>query len=179
MGKPPKPLIKGVLRVSKPPFSMPRRFASILREVRRKEPWGRRLARNFVFRIWPRAVGEGISRAARPVSVSKGCLYVEVSDSSWLYELEFRKQDLLARINEHMEDSRVDEIRFRLSNEGIAFDYDDEEVDSAAFSRKATPISSGDEAAIEEAIADVGDEQLQRAAEKLIRHIHTHGESKL
>ena len=165
--------------MSRRPFSKPRKFSSILREVRRKEPWGRRLARNFVFRIWPRAVGEGISRAARPVSLSKGCLYVEVADSSWLHELEFRKQDLLARINEHMEDSRIDDIRFRLSNAGITFDYDDEEVDSAAISRKATPISSGDDAAIEDAIADVGDEQLRRAAEKLIYHIRTHGKSEL
>ena len=159
------------------PFSKPRSFASILREVRRKEPWGRRLARNFVFRIWPRAVGEGISRAARPVSLKNNCLYVEVADSSWLYELEFRKQELLARINEHMEDSRIDEIRFTLSNAGITFDYDDEQGEQAAISRKATQISSGDDAAIENAIADMGDEQLREAAEKLIRHIRTHENS--
>ncbi len=170
---------KKVFRVNRPPFSKPRRFASILREVRRKEPWGRRLARNFVFRIWPRAVGEGISRAARPVSIKNDCLYVEVANSSWLYELELRKQDLLARINEHMEDSRISEIRFRLSNGGLAFDYDDEEGEPAAPSRRATPISSGDEAAIGDAIADIGDEQLRRATEKLIRHIRAHGKSKL
>jgi len=163
--------------VSRGPFSKPRKFSSILREVRQKEPWGKRLARNFVFRIWPRAVGEGISRAARPVSIRKGCLYVEVADSSWLYELELRKQDLMARINEHMEDSRIDEIRFRLSNAGLTFDDDDEEDEQAASSRRATPISSGDDAAIEDAIADVGDEQLRRAAEKLICHIRTHGDS--
>ncbi len=161
------------------PFSKPRRFATILKEVRRKEPWGRRLARNFVFRIWPRAVGEGISRAARPVSLKNNCLHVEVADSSWLYELEFRKQELLARINEHMEDSRVDEIRFTLSNAGITFNYDDEQGEPAAISRKATPISSGDDTAIEDAIADMGDEQLRRAAEQLIRHIRTHGDSLL
>ncbi len=165
--------------MGRPPFSKPRRFASILKEVRRKEPWGRRLAKNFVFRIWPRAVGEGISRAARPVFLKNNCLYVEVADSSWLHELEFRKQDLLARINEHMEDSRIDEIRFKLSNSGIAFDYDGEESESASSSRKATPISPTDNAAIEDAITDVGDEQLRRAAEKLIRHIRTHGNSRL
>ncbi|MDE0340882.1 MAG: hypothetical protein OXI82_01960, partial [Nitrospinae bacterium] len=97
----------------------------------------------------------------------------------WLYELELRKQDLLARINEHMEDSRISEIRFRLSNGGLAFDYDDEEGEPAAPSRRATPISSGDEAAIGDAIADIGDEQLRRATEKLIRHIRAHGKSKL
>ena len=132
-----------------------------------------------MFRIWPRAVGEGISRAARPVSIRKGCLHVEVADSSWLYELELRKQDLLARINEHMEDSRIEEIRFRISNEGLAFDNDDEEGEPAAYSRKATPISSGDEAAIGDAIAGMGDEQLRRAAEKLIFHIRAHENSRL
>lgn len=165
--------------MSKSSFSKPRRFASILREVRRKEPWGRRLARNFVFRIWPRAVGEGISRAARPVSLRKGCLFVEVADSSWLYELEFRKQDLLARINEHMEDSRIDEIRFRISNAGLTFEYGREEDESTLSTREATPISSGDDAAISAAIADVGDDQLRRAAEKLILHIRSHESSKL
>ena len=172
-------MIKRVLRVSRQPFSKPRRFSSILKEVRRKEPWGGRLAKNYVFRIWPRALGEGISRAARPVSVRNGCLYVEVADSSWLYELELRKQELLARINEHMEDSRIDEIRFRLSSEGLGFDCDDEGVASSALSREATPISSGDDAAIEDAIAEVGDEQLRRAAEKLINHIRTQRDSLL
>ena len=165
--------------MSRQPFLKPRRFESILKELRRKEPWGKRLARNFVFRIWPRVVGEGISRAARPVSIRKGCLHVEVADSSWLYELELRKQDLIARINEHMEDSRIEEIRFRISNEGLAFDGDDEEGEPAAYPRKATPISSGDEAAIGNAIADMGDEQLRRAAEKLIFHIRAHGNSRL
>ena len=143
------------------------------------EPWGRRLARNFVFRIWPRAVGEGISRAARPVSIGKGCLYVEVANSSWRYELELRKQDLLARVNEHMEDSRIDEIRFRISSEGRPFDYDDQTGEATVFLRKATQISSGDEAAIGDALADVEDEQLRRAAEKLIRHIQAHRDSSL
>lgn len=165
--------------MGRPPLSKPRRFSSILKEVRRKEPWGRRLARNFVFRIWPRAVGEGISRAARPVFVRNNCLYVEVADSSWLHELEFRKQDLLARINEHMEDSRIDEIRFKLSNSGLAFDDDGEDGESASSFRIATPISPDDNAAIEDAITDVEDEQLRLAAEKLIRHIRTHGNSRL
>ncbi len=164
-------------RVGKGPFSKLRAFSSILREVRQKESWGRRLASNFVFRIWPRAVGEGISRAARPVFLKNNCLHVEVADSSWLQELELRKQELLARINEHIEDSHIREIRFRLSNAGLAYDYDEEESESAAFFRKATPISSLDDAAIENAIADMGDEQLREAAEKLIRHIRTHENS--
>ena len=179
MVKPPKPSKKRVFRVNRHPFSKPRRFESILKELRRKEPWGRRLARNFVFRIWPRAVGEGICRAARPVSLRKGCLLVEVADSSWLYELDIRKQDLLARINEHMGDARIDDIRFRLSNTGLMFDYDEEAGASAEYARMATPISSEDDAAIEDAIAEVGDEQVRRAAEKLIRHIQAHGDSRL
>ncbi len=159
------------------PFSKPRKFESILKELRRKEPWGRRLARNFVFRIWPRAVGEGISRAARPVSLRKSCLFVEVADSSWLYELELRKQDLLARVNEHLGDLRITDIRFRLSNTGLIFDLDEEGGESRAFASKATPISSADDAAIQDAISEMGDEQLRRAAEKLIRHVQAHGDS--
>lgn len=142
--------------------------------MRAKEPWGGRLARNFAFRVWPKALGQGIARAARPVLLKNDCLHVEVGDSSWLYELELRKQELLARINEHLDDSRIGDIRFKLSNAGLSFGDDEEAGAPAAFSRKATPVASRDDAAIESAIADVGDEQLRRAAERLIRHIRTH-----
>ena len=154
-------------------YSRPRAFSSILRELRAKEPWGGRLARNFVFRVWPKAMGRGIARAARPVSLKNDCLHVEVGDSSWLYELELRKRELLARINEHLDGSRIGDIRFKLSNAGLSFGEDEGADEPAAFSRKATPVASRDDAAIESAIADVGDEQLRRAAEKLIRHIRS------
>ncbi len=154
-------------------FSKPRAFSSILRELRANEPWGRRLAKNFVFRVWPKAVGKGISRAARPVFLNKDCLYVEVGDSTWLHELEFKKRELIAKINEHLEDSRISEIRFRLSNCDLAFRGEEEMDEAAVLYRKAPSISSCDDAAIKNAIADMGDAQLQQAAEKLIRHIRT------
>lgn len=158
-------------------YSKPRTFASILRELRGNEPWGGRLARNFVFRIWPKAMGEGISRAARPVFLKKDCLHVEVGDSIWLYELETRKRELLARINEHLDDSRIGDIRFRLSNAGLSLGDGDEGGESAPPCRKAEPISTCDDAAIDGAIADVGDEGLRQAAEKLIHHIRVHENS--
>ncbi len=122
-------------------------------------------------------MGEGISRAARPVFLKKDCLHVEVGDSSWLYELETRKRELLARINEHLDDSRIGDIRFRLSNAGLSLDDGDEAGESAPPCRKAEPISPRDDAAIDSAIADVGDERLRQAAEKLIRHIRAHENS--
>ncbi len=171
MRKSPRTLARRPSRVDRRRFSGPRAFSAILREMRGKEPWGGRLARNFAFRAWPKAVGGGVSRVARPVFLKNDCLHVEVGDSIWLYELELRKQDLIARVNEHLEDSRIREIRFRLSNGGLGFDEDDEKDESAGLLRKATPISSGDDAAIAGAIAGMEDAQLRRAAEKLIRHV--------
>lgn len=139
--------------------------------MRGKEPWGGRLARSFAFRAWPKAVGAGVCRAARPVFLKNDCLHVEVADSIWLYELEFRKQELIARVNEHLEDSRIREIRFRLANGGLGLGADDERDESAGPLKKATPISSGDDAAITSAIAGMGDAQLRRAAERLIRQV--------
>ncbi len=156
-------------------YSRPRALSSVLREMRAKEPWGGRLAGHFVFRVWSEAVGAGIARAARPVSLTRGRLLVEVADSSWLYELDFRKEELLERLNECLEGARVDEIRFRLANAGAPFAAGRDEQEPPP--PRGTPIAPGDEDAIEDAITGVEDAQLRRAVHSLIRRVRERGNS--
>ncbi len=49
--------------------------------------------------IWPKAVGEHLARRSWPVSLRKGVLLVQVSDSVWMHELQMQKHQILERIS--------------------------------------------------------------------------------
>ena len=63
---------------------------------------------------WPQRVGEAIARVTRARSVSAATLFVEVSSSAWLTELNMLRRELLERINEGRRD-RIERIVFVLA----------------------------------------------------------------
>lgn len=67
---------------------------------------------------WPRVVGTRVSRHTRAVSFRDGTLHVEVEGSAWMHELGFLKRQLLGRINEHLGDEVVRELRFSIPRGG-------------------------------------------------------------
>lgn len=76
------------------------------REVKGQEALGR----------WDDAVGDRIARVTRPAGVSRGVLFVEVSSSAWMSELNMMKRDILARLNAGREGpDRIDRVVFRLA----------------------------------------------------------------
>ena len=67
-----------------------------------------------VFHAWRRAVPERIYRRARPVRLHAGTLYVNTDTSAWASELEYMKEELLARVRTRAPEVRVRALRFRV-----------------------------------------------------------------
>lgn len=63
--------------------------------------------------IWNSIVGEAISGATTIERFANGQLFIRVSNSSWRMELNFRKQDILIRLNASLENLKVEEIIFK------------------------------------------------------------------
>ena len=79
----------------------------------------RQVRRMSVLEEWDDAVGEGIARVTRARSVSDGTLFVEVRSSPWLMELNMRKAEILARVNEERDEaSRIDRLVFVMGEDG-------------------------------------------------------------
>ncbi len=152
----------------KPPAM--RDLARVLSELRRTEPWGRRLSRHGVFRIWEEAVGGSVARVARPVAVRGSCLVVEVCDSAWLQELRLRSKDLLDKLNEALEGSDLGEIRFRLGAAGAQAEGEEGPSPSAGGGPFPQPfgIAEDDEKAIASALHGLADPELRGYAERLL-----------
>lgn len=66
------------------------------------------------FGFWYKAVGEQISKAAKPVMVRKGVLLVKVQDDVWRFELARRKEEIKELVNSHLkEEKKIKEIVFK------------------------------------------------------------------
>jgi predicted nucleic acid-binding Zn ribbon protein len=61
---------------------------------------------------WGRIVGKRISAVTRAVRIQKGILTVEVSSAPWRQELRFRKDEILKKLNMHLGQQVVKDIRF-------------------------------------------------------------------
>lgn len=66
------------------------------------------------FAWWSRSVPPRILEHARPVKLSHGVLIVHVSSSVWANELHYLGEDLLQQIHEHVADSGVKKLRFKV-----------------------------------------------------------------
>lgn len=65
--------------------------------------------------IWEQAVGDMIAQNARPSAFNGKLLIVEVSDSSWLHQLGFLKEEMKININNALKQNIVEEIKFKIA----------------------------------------------------------------
>jgi hypothetical protein len=76
---------------------------------------GAGLALAEITAVWPRAVGEAVSRQAWPLRVSRdGTLHIATSSSTWAFELDRLSPEIEERLAELMGSSAPAKLRFRV-----------------------------------------------------------------
>jgi len=68
---------------------------------------------------WPGIVGLRIARHTRCVGFRDGTLRVEAESSAWMHELGYLERDLVHKINRHLGDELVREVKFIVPRGGI------------------------------------------------------------
>jgi len=63
--------------------------------------------------IWGTVVGESIAEATTIERFTNGQLFIKVKNPSWRMELNYRKKDIIARLNEALKSPMVNEIIFK------------------------------------------------------------------
>ncbi len=63
---------------------------------------------------WKEIVGESVSIHTRPRSIRNRILFIDVSHSTWIQQLQFLKPTLLEKINNFLGESHIQDIRFKL-----------------------------------------------------------------
>ena len=104
---------------SKGPESRPDRVGELLPKVIAGLGLTREVARQAALTRWDGVVGEKIARVAQPTAVSKGVLFVRVTSSAWLSELNLMRRDILARLNAGSGEGRIERIVFTLAERGV------------------------------------------------------------
>ncbi len=124
--------------------------------TRRK--WQDRFELHEVFDFWEKAVGKEIASHATPSKFRGKVLWVDVSDSIWMQQLQFLKTMLLEKINKQFEAVEVEDIRFQLllPNDSLP--------KTTPPPRPAGPLpDEGDLTQFEEFLGDVDDPELKVA----------------
>jgi len=140
--------------------SSPTPIHSLLAELVRTKKWQSRFELHQVFEKWQTLVGKEISRHAQPNRYRGKVLWVDVSDSVWLQQLQFLKNDLLLKLNRSLPNEEVEDIRFQLSSD-LALTVNDQAEQPAP---RAAIVPSGEEVtAMDEMLQSVEDEELRQA----------------
>lgn len=95
---------------------IPEKVDSILERVFRGLNLGIRVKQYHIWEVWDDVVGEHIAREAQPKQIRNMILWVHVSSSTWMQQLEFMKQDIVSKLNERIGEKVVHDIRFRIGD---------------------------------------------------------------
>lgn len=92
----------------------PEEVGSLLDALFRRRNWQRRLGLHALFSFWDETVGEEIAGRAQPDLIRGTVLWVRVSDSIWMQQLNLTRTLLLAKLNERLGEDKLTDIRFRI-----------------------------------------------------------------
>ncbi len=67
-----------------------------------------------IWGAWKEIAGEPVSLHSRPHAIRNRILFVEVSHSTWMQQLQFLKPTLLKKINAYLGEPLIEDIRFRI-----------------------------------------------------------------
>jgi hypothetical protein len=87
-------------------------------------------------------VGESVALHAQPHSIQNHILFIHVSHSTWIQQLQFLKSTLLEKINSFLGEPLIQDIRFKLGKISLTLPspaktqvLEDEKLDRATLNR--------------------------------------------
>jgi predicted nucleic acid-binding Zn ribbon protein len=71
---------------------------------------------NRIAGVWTTVTGKAISDNTKPHAIKGKFLYVNVTSSVWIQQLQYIKKDLIARLNATLGGEDIDNIRFKIGS---------------------------------------------------------------
>jgi hypothetical protein len=75
------------------------RAGAVLGDLLERLPFRDRLREYAVWKVWAEVVGDLIASKAEPVRIEDGKLFIQVSNSTWMQEIQFLKDEIRAKLN--------------------------------------------------------------------------------
>ncbi|MFH2124861.1 MAG: DUF721 domain-containing protein [Pseudomonadota bacterium] len=100
--------------MSKKGHNDPQDITSLLSGITREQGWRKQLDLHSLFLHWDKLVDTSTSTHARPLKIVGNILWLEITNSAWMQQLQFQKIGLLEILNKRLRLSRLEDIRFTL-----------------------------------------------------------------
>lgn len=94
--------------------STPETVGPILERVFTSLNLGIKVKQYQIWDVWEPVVGEAIARQAQPHQIRNMVLWVTVSSSTWMQQLEFMKKQMVTRLNDRIGEKVITDMRFRI-----------------------------------------------------------------
>jgi hypothetical protein len=125
---------------------------------------------------WNEIVGESVGVQTQPRSIRNRILFIDVSHSTWMQQLQFLKPTLLEKINSFLGEPLIQDIRFKLgkisptiSTPPMAPSLEDEKLDKATLTRIENLLQEIDDNEVRKNLREVliKGAKLERSRKKL------------
>jgi len=144
----------------------PQAIASLLSKITCDQGWQQQLDSHRLFLHWDRLVDTDTSAHARPLKIVGDVLWLEVTNSAWMQQLQFQKIQLLEMLSEPLRLSRLTDIRFTLADNSGTKGPDKPKV-------SFTQPDTAEREAFHEQVATVENETIRNALMSLWYQSHS------
>ena len=96
----------------------PHRLGKILENYFNREGLHHRIQEQKILDAWTVMVGDAIAEMTEPVRLRGRVLQVRVSNSVWMYELQFHKKLIIQKLNEHAGEPVIQDLWFFVGEKG-------------------------------------------------------------
>jgi hypothetical protein len=115
-----------------------------------------------IWGAWKEIVGDSIALQTQPRSIRNRILFIDVSHSTWMQQLQFLKPTLLEKINNFLGESYIQDIRFRLGKISPTIppppktnSLENEKLDKATVNRIENMIQKIDDQEVRKSLREV------------------------
>ncbi len=95
----------------------PQLLAGLLAGITNSQGWRQQLDTHSLFLHWESIVDPTINTHARPLKIVGNVLWLEITNSAWMQQLQFQKIQLLETVNKTLRLSHLTDIRFILASD--------------------------------------------------------------
>jgi hypothetical protein len=129
-----------------------------------------------IFGAWKEIVGDSLTLHTQPRSIRNRILFIDVSHSTWMQQLQFLKPTLLEKINTFLGEPHIQDIRFKLGKiskpptvPSKTESWSGEDLDEATLKRIESLLQKLEDEEVSEVLRDIliKGAKLERYREKL------------
>ena len=92
----------------------PQRIGLVIADLMARRGYGQAEWRDQAYAAWQETAGSQLGQMSCPGNLRRGVMEITVASSSVLQELTFQKAFLLQKIQQHLPDAKIRDLRFRV-----------------------------------------------------------------